>query len=76
MFALKLVSVPRCHKVVDQSGACAHFQEGEPDPPFGHIFAGFMIFCMLGRAAQPDLGIVPYHALARKRTEWIAVDSA
>ncbi|CAE7836552.1 MFSD5 [Symbiodinium sp. KB8] len=21
---------------------------GEPDPPFGHIFAGFMIFCMLG----------------------------
>lgn len=23
-------------------------EEGEPDPPFGHIFAGFMIFCMLG----------------------------
>ncbi|CAE7678512.1 MFSD5, partial [Symbiodinium pilosum] len=21
---------------------------GEPDPPFGHIFAGFMIMCMLG----------------------------
>ena len=24
-----------------------------------------MIFCMLGRAAQPDLGVVPYHALDR-----------
>eukprot|EP00434_Breviolum_minutum_P037810 symbB.v1.2.033527.t1/scaffold4171.1/size43550/2 len=23
-------------------------QEGEPDPPFGHIFMGFMIMCMLG----------------------------
>lgn len=23
-------------------------EEGEPDPPFGHIFAGFMIMCMLG----------------------------
>lgn len=25
-------------------------QEGEPDPPFGHIFMGFMIMCMLGLA--------------------------
>lgn len=25
-------------------------QEGEPDPPFGHIFSGFMIMCMLGPA--------------------------
>ena len=23
-------------------------QEGEPDPPFGHIFSGFMIMCMFG----------------------------
>ncbi|CAJ1403352.1 unnamed protein product [Effrenium voratum] len=23
-------------------------EEGEPDPPFGHIFSGFMIMCMLG----------------------------
>eukprot|EP00929_Paragymnodinium_shiwhaense_P003193 TRINITY_DN10361_c0_g1_i1.p1 TRINITY_DN10361_c0_g1~~TRINITY_DN10361_c0_g1_i1.p1 ORF type:complete len:470 (-),score=114.48 TRINITY_DN10361_c0_g1_i1:287-1696(-) len=23
-------------------------EEGQPKPPFGHIFAGFMVFCMLG----------------------------
>lgn len=23
-------------------------EEGEPDPPFGHIFSGFMIMCMFG----------------------------
>jgi len=31
-------------------------EEGQPTPPFGHIFTGFMVFCLLGTRVYAFLG--------------------